>query len=220
MCLATPSPVRARHVPPSAEPSDEPAQLTECLWLGSKNAASDRQGLERKGITHIVNVADDVGCFHKGQFKYLHCKVADGGGDESIVACFQEVTSFVREACEEGGSVLLHCLMGRNRSVTVALAVLMDLKGWTLETAYAHTVQRRARVSLSPGNRRFVADWEMATRGQCSLPAWLQGSACLFTPEGPRGQAAATSPLQDFDAHSDDRADAQDRCARALDFGL
>lgn len=181
----------------------------------------DRQGLQRKGITHIVNVADDVGCFHEKHFKYLHCKVVDGGGDERIVACFQEVTSFVREACAEGGRVLLHCLMGINRSATVAMAVLMNLKGWTLETAYAHTVLCRSCVSPFPGNRRFIATWEMATSGQCSLPAWLQQGwgACVFTPEGRCGQAAAC-PLQDCIANSDDRADAEDQCSRKLDFGL
>jgi len=176
------------------------AELTKYLWLGSRDAAADKEGLASKGITHIANVADDVECFHGSQFTYLHCEVVDGGGDESIVAAFQAVTEFVREATTQGGVVLLHCLMGINRSATVSMAVLMNLEGWTLQQAFEHVTKCRTCVSPFRGNRRFIAEWELETRGTCTMPDWLpQRDEELTLPQRPKlGPRAGPGGTIDF----------------------
>jgi hypothetical protein len=57
------------------------SSMTEYLYLGNKEAASNREWLTEVGITHILNVADDVACFfdQERRFQYLHLAIADVG---------------------------------------------------------------------------------------------------------------------------------------------
>jgi len=155
------------------EEAADPAQLASYLWLGSQDAAENQEALDNRGIKHIANVADDVECAHGPPYVYLHCRLIDNGADENIVTAFQTVTDFVREARDQGGAVLIHCLMGMNRSATVAMAVLMNLEGWSLRAAWEHTKKCRSAVSPFPGNRKFLSKWERDTRGTSTMPEWL-----------------------------------------------
>eukprot|EP00415_Alexandrium_ostenfeldii_P004745 UN4745 len=152
---------------------DSPAQLREYLFLGSEDSAADGNNLEDLGITHVLNVADDVECYHINRFEYLHLPIRDGGEDDAIFAAFDSATQFVERVASKGGKVLVHCFAGVNRSATVAMAVLMNIEGWTLAEAYEHTRNNRPIVCPFIGNRQKIATWEQQTRRVCSLPTWL-----------------------------------------------
>merc|ERR1712232_1020542 len=64
--------------------------------------------------------------------------------------------------------------MGINRSATVAMAVLMNLEDWTLKEAHDLARSRRSCVQPFPGNKNFIAKWELETRGKSTLPEWLE----------------------------------------------
>merc|ERR1712000_77215 len=125
---------RTCALPPSAfvHCPDPAAEITSYLRLGSRIAAQHLPHLQKLGITHVLNVADDVDCFFPNHLRYLHCKIVDGGEDERIVGVFKDAAAFVRRASEEGGRVFVHCYHGTNRSATVAMAILMRPKGWSL----------------------------------------------------------------------------------------
>lgn len=93
--------------------------------------------------------------------------------------------------------VLLHCLMGINRSATVAMAVLMKLEGWTLEEAYTHTHRCRRCVAPFAGNKRLIASWELEAFGRSSMPDWLPQRQSHHSHAVGR---AAMPRLLDFDA--------------------
>lgn len=179
--------------------SQDPAQLTDYLLLGSVSAAQNKDHLQKLGVTHIVNVADDVECFYPRSFEYLHCKVIDGGEDKKIVSWFPDATKFVQGAREAGGKVLVHCLMGINRSATVAMAVLMNIEGLTLDAAYELARSRRGCVSPFPGNRNFIASWELETRSHCSMPDWLPSATRKVVGHDRRSDAlpASSAPAHD-----------------------
>mmetsp|Transcript_112112 Transcript_112112/g.215969 ORF Transcript_112112/g.215969 Transcript_112112/m.215969 type:complete len:263 (+) Transcript_112112:40-828(+) len=155
---------------------DDPAAIVmDYLCLGSRETASDKVHLQELGVTHILNVADDVECFFQEEkvFEYCHCKIVDGGRDGSIVAAFATATEFVREAKAANRRVLVHCWAGVNRSATVTMAVLMELEGMTLEQAFEHVSSKRA-VHPFPGNKLKIATWEAETRGKCTMPSWIK----------------------------------------------
>lgn len=158
---------------PATSANHDPACfITQYLMLGGMQAASDKAHLDEVGVTHILNVADEVECYFLNDFKYLHCQIADGGGDDSIVPAFTTAAHFVKEAIAEDGRVLIHCWAGINRSSTVTMAVLMQLEGWTLAKAYNHTLQQRT-IHPFAGNKKKIAQWELETRGQSTQEAWL-----------------------------------------------
>ena len=111
------------------------------IWLGSGQDASNLEQLRAHGITHILNVADDVPNFHEtdddgGEFEYCNLAVGDFGTDAGIARVFPTAVDFVRSALEDSDSaVLIHCANGSNRSATVTIAVVMALEGLTLQQA-------------------------------------------------------------------------------------
>ena len=108
--------------------------LPLAVWLGSGQDASNLQQLKAHGITHVLNVADDVPNFHEGAgIEYCNLSVGDFGTDVGISRVFPTALGFVRSALESpGGRVLIHCANGSNRSATVAIAVVMDLEALPL----------------------------------------------------------------------------------------
>ena len=94
--------------------------------------------LRRRKVTHVLNVADDVPNYHEGEFTYLQLGVADFGADAGIARVFPAAGRFVETALQTaGGRVLIHCANGSNRSVTVAIAVLMQNFSLSLAEAWA-----------------------------------------------------------------------------------
>ena len=79
------------------------------------------------------------------------------------------------------GRVLLNCYHGINRSATVAMAVLMNIEGISLQEAWTLIKERRQLVNPFEGNKAKIAAWEKADRGECSLPDWLNADEGFST---------------------------------------
>jgi hypothetical protein len=107
-------------------------QILEGLYLGNRESACDRARLKAAGITHIVNCADELPCFHQGEFVYLALKLRDP--DEGFHRHILRSCAFIDEARRGGGRVLVHCFAAVSRSPAVVLAYLCHL-GEELEAA-------------------------------------------------------------------------------------
>jgi protein-tyrosine phosphatase len=101
------------------------------LYLGDIYTARDRHWLEQIGITHILNCAEEVPCFHRGQFRYCHLKLTDP--DPEFHEYIEKLCRFIRRGRRAGG-VLVHCRAGLSRSPSAILAYLCS-RGHTLEQA-------------------------------------------------------------------------------------
>ena len=129
------------------------------LFLGAGRAAADAALLQRFGITHILNVADDVpraaATEHLG---YCCLGVGDFGADAGISRVFDAAFAFVQPVLEQAsGCVLVHCANGSNRSPSVAIALLMLLFDWPLATAWEHVACRRTIQPLADNRRELLA---------------------------------------------------------------
>lgn len=173
---------------------DPAAELTPYLCLGGRAAAKHLPHLQKLGVTHVLNVADNVECFFPEVLEYLHVKIIDGGYDDRIVDVFEQGATFVRSASTAGGRVFVHCYAGINRSGTVAMAILMLIEGWTLKEAYDHIYPLRW-ISPFEGNREKLARWELASRAACSLPEWLPLTERQRLPESSTPAWAESFPV-------------------------
>ena len=129
--------------------------VDEKLWLGAGRDAENLPQLRAHGITHILNVADDVPNFHEAEpdLTYLCLNVADFGGGSRHA--YPAAVEFVRDAWAGtgGGRVLVHCANGSNRSATVTIAVCMKLLGLTLAESWALVCERRKAAAPLADNR-------------------------------------------------------------------
>ena len=217
-CVAVPPPVPATA--PEAVPSQprgtaaqspaaselarrrEPdiTDLDDGLWLGPGRAAADSELLRTCQITHILNVADDVPNYHEADEALTYCRldVGDFGSDAGVRRVFEQAHVFVAAALASDSAdgrhgrrgVLIHCANGSNRSPTVAIAVLMQLRRWSLANAWSHVSSRRPVQPLADMRRELLA-YERE-RGSSSMVEGAHGALVYVGGTAPREEANET----------------------------
>ena len=130
---------------------NRPSKLLDHLYLGSEDDARNVTLLKELGVTHVLNCATAYiytgHGFYGKEFQYEGFQGEDDG-EYDILQHFDNACAFIEHARKTGGKVLVHCIMGINRSGAIALAYLMQtLKlGPGQATFY---VKRRRRLILS-----------------------------------------------------------------------
>lgn len=161
-----------------------PSRVAPRVFVGGAAAARDGPALAAASITHVVNAAPSLPNWFEGgggggggdgapPRSYLRVDVFDGGAS-ALDPHFAPVTSFIDAALAEhpGNAVLVHCVAGASRSVTLAAAWLASSSGATADAALAAVAAARPVAAPHPG---FVDQ----------LRAWVEGGC---------GKAAAPSP--------------------------
>jgi hypothetical protein len=91
------------------------------LYLGDCRDAHDRPLLLDLGVTHVVNCAWEVPCWHRRTFRYLHLRMTDP--DPEFQDNIDRMCRFIRRG-RKRGAVLVHCAHGLSRSPAAILAYL------------------------------------------------------------------------------------------------
>ena len=118
-------------------------KIIDKLYVGDISGASNMLALKRAGITHILTAAAGIQPFFPRDFKYKCLNVLDMP-QANIGRFFPQAVDFIKEGIERGGGVLVHCFAGRSRSVSCAMAYLMQERQMSCENAYKLIRSRRA----------------------------------------------------------------------------
>lgn len=167
-----------------------PVKVLPNLFLGNAKNASDLECLEKNGIKYILNVTVDVPNTFENDpnFKYIQIPISDHWS-QNLSTFFQKAIAFIEEGRAKNCGVLVHCLAGISRSVTVTVAYLMYSRSLSLNDAYDFV--KTVKPNISP-NFNFLGqlqDFERAlshqrqTTGECeckdrSSPDSASGSPC------------------------------------------
>ena len=162
------------------DPPFEGTRLSANLFVGSVSEAMYPSALKRENIVGIINMAgnqlkliqrmnaamDVPGAWSRIRFDIEWYRAATGDLNFEYLIIdaedhpkykisdhFLECHEFVKRVTKNGGSVLIHCVQGLNRSVAVAVAELV-FKGSSLEEAIELVSCRRKGKLLS--NKAFV----------------------------------------------------------------
>ncbi|KAJ0254734.1 Dual specificity protein phosphatase 1 [Hirschfeldia incana] len=142
-----------------------PSLIQQGLYLGSFAAASNKNALKSCNVTHILTVASSLRPAHPHDFVYKVVPVVDKE-DTNLEIYFDECIHFIDEAKKLGGSVLVHCFVGKSRSVTIVVAYLMKRHGMTLTQALQHVKSIRPVASPNAGFIRQLQDFERSLQGK------------------------------------------------------
>lgn len=144
---------------------DQAAMVQPGLFIGAFLAEQNKDELEKKGITHILQVGDNLTQSFEGEFEYCTITVADTE-TACLLVFFRECFEFIEEAKESGGGVLVHCFAGISRSATICISYLM----WKLSLSLgaAHFMVESARPCTQP-NDGFKAQLQMFESLGCDL---------------------------------------------------
>ncbi|KAH8296347.1 hypothetical protein KR054_004926 [Drosophila jambulina] len=118
------------------------------LFLGNASHSCDSNALQRYNIKYVLNVTPDLpNEFEKlGIIKYLQIPITDHYSQD-LAMHFPDAIQFIEEARSANSAVLVHCLAGVSRSVTVTLAYLMHTRGLSLNDAFMMVRDRKPDVS-------------------------------------------------------------------------
>lgn len=121
------------------------------IFVGGSLAASSLPALKALGVTHVLNCCDRIPCQFQKAMTYKVVSVYDVQGAD-ITQHFAEALAFIDEAGGADGRILVHCMVGASRSVSIVLAWLVSRQRMPLKDAYVHV--KRARNVARP-NRAF-----------------------------------------------------------------
>ncbi|KAF9897159.1 hypothetical protein BX616_006080, partial [Lobosporangium transversale] len=97
------------------------------LFLSGSQPTESREYMKEKGITHIVQVTFPNSPRFPGDFIYKIIAVPDMD-ETNLIEHFPATYTFIHNAIDKGGKVLVHCMAGASRSVTIVCAYLMKTK--------------------------------------------------------------------------------------------
>lgn len=155
---------RAMYATRCVRDDNVPCQIEEGLYLGSVGAANNKSELKRLNITHILTVANSLPPTHPNDFVYKIINIPDRE-DVNIENYFDECFTFIDEAKRTGCGVLVHCFVGKSRSVTVVVAYLMKKHGMSLSEALKHVKSKRPIASPNSGFMLQLQNFEKSLRG-------------------------------------------------------
>lgn len=139
----------ARDVSPEGTDPPFPVQIVPFLFLGNEENSTDLESLERNNIRYVLNVTHNLANKFEGHgrgIKYMKIPIEDHWS-QNLASFFPQAIAFIEEARQKRVGVLVHCLAGVSRSVTVTLAYLMQKHKMPLNDAYDLVKKRKANIA-------------------------------------------------------------------------
>mmetsp|Transcript_17351 Transcript_17351/g.26020 ORF Transcript_17351/g.26020 Transcript_17351/m.26020 type:complete len:255 (-) Transcript_17351:79-843(-) len=137
-------------------------EVRDYLYLGSCRAASNFKHLEDEKITHIINTADGMlrkyaRNWHPDETRFIYHNIdLVDKPSQPISQHFEPCYHWIEKARErKDAKILLHCVQGKSRSVTIAIAYLMQKEKITVNEALSQI--RGCRDVVHTPNKGFMA---------------------------------------------------------------
>lgn len=138
-----------------------PTQVLDYMYLGSMSDARDVEFLRSANIKKIINVSSDEYLSPKADVEILWLKSEDtcdfdisvhfSPAEAALSAIRRKYFEDEFERPGSGARVLVHCLKGRSRSVTIVLAHLIRHNGWSVAEALQYVSGLREHVEPNLG---------------------------------------------------------------------
>uniref|UniRef100_A0A336M0Y7 protein-tyrosine-phosphatase n=1 Tax=Culicoides sonorensis TaxID=179676 RepID=A0A336M0Y7_CULSO len=125
-----------------------PVEILPWLYLGNSIHSEDLEALQKYNIRYVLNVTPNLpNVFERsGTIKYLQIPITDHWSQDLSVH-FPGAIKFIEEARSKNSAVLVHCLAGVSRSVTITLAYLMYARSLCLNDAFSFVRAKKPDIS-------------------------------------------------------------------------
>ena len=128
------------------------------LYLGGLKDASNREWLQKEGITAIVNCAYEIPNFFPTSFIYKNLNLNDAT-DNIAVSKFNKqlipAALFISHH-QKNGKVLIHCAVGRSRSAGILAFYIMNAYNATSDEVINFMKKYRPIVEPNPGFKKIL----------------------------------------------------------------
>ncbi|XP_030372043.1 protein phosphatase Slingshot [Scaptodrosophila lebanonensis] len=128
------------------------------LYVGNYRDSKDHQQLEKFKISHIIAIHDSPRRLLPD--KHYLCVMASDTPDQNLSQYFSVCNDFIHAARLREGNVLIHCLAGMSRSVTVAVAYIMTATHLNWKEALKVVRAGRAVANPNAGFQNQLQEFE------------------------------------------------------------
>ena len=172
--------------------------ITQHIILGGRDEVSNNSLLKSYGVTHILNVAQQLPNYHsESDFIYSKVPLLDDA-KTNITEHMGEISDFLSHVESIGGRVVVHCISGVSRSVAVILMHLILAHYVPLLTAHRYIKSGRPFIDPNEGFKLQCAELEVKTLGYSSVVVGAGKEWDFYQLNLIKGQF----PVKDFSAKS------------------
>lgn len=101
-------------------------------------------------VTHFLNVASEIEIHERVDHGYKKIGINDDDIDCDIRTILLDCMEHIHNVLVEGGSICVHCLEGKSRSVCVCIAYMCCKLGWDFDEAYNYVKKQRPCIDIFP----------------------------------------------------------------------
>ena len=130
-------------------PSDFIDKITDKVYLGDIDGASDFDYFSKENINNVLSIIDRPPDYSEEDKIKINHKVIniDDYEDANIIKYFKECIEFI----EKSNKVFVHCMCGISRSSTIVIAYLMWKAHCSYYDAYFFVKKRRPFIDPNDG---------------------------------------------------------------------
>jgi len=139
--------------------NDSYNKITENLYVG--DVKSPRLILQRKEITHVISLVPLDKTLKKmlvkKNIKHFEYPFGDNR-DENIIRHFNKMKPTLKKFLfQDKGRLLIHCMVGRSRSVGITILILMKFYNVPYKVAY-DMISSEREIGMNPGFERMIKE--------------------------------------------------------------
>lgn len=151
--------------------------LPDSLYLGDIHFAKDENLLRKIGITVIIDLIDDYPTEHSNDFIHLRLPVSDQ--PTSTIDFAEGISKKIDQYLSQKKKVLVHCIMGMSRSVSLIIQYLMTRHNKTLKESYDFIKEHRPLICPTFGFFTGLCNLDLKLHGKNSMDLDQYAINCL-----------------------------------------
>jgi len=130
--------------------SNDNDEILPNLFLGNYKSAIDREFMDKKGITLIINVTKDVPIPFTNirNYRIPLDDYSDTDNNNILSRHLNIVLPMIYNELMNGGKVFVHCMAGINRSASVIVAYLIKYKRLNMNDAIHFVISKRPCIFM------------------------------------------------------------------------
>jgi len=137
---------------PYRDDTFEATQIVENLWVGDIRSPCNKNSLKENNIDMIVSAVYGATAHHPFDFNYEKANLRDVT-NENILGEIDRLLPEIRKEILDCKGVLVHCMQGASRSVTIVAAYLIKYHEMKAEEALRFMKRKRSCVNPNQGYR-------------------------------------------------------------------
>ena len=123
--------------------------ITDNLWIGSADNASDHPALQRNQIRVVLSIGCEPTQYNSIDY-YSFPSFLDMP-ETNLLRIFDETTAIIEESIKMDKQVLVHCVYGQSRSSAIIAAYLILSKSLSLASALDLLAEKHSSICINPG---------------------------------------------------------------------